>query len=59
MCAGLTEKVNEEEYVQVCDRASKLSPQPVTLLTALLHTDDDVKYFSFGFCCASNVTGEV
>ena len=42
-CAGLTSSVNEEQYLGVCEAASELSPQPITFLTALLHSEKDVR----------------
>ena len=41
--AGLPDEVNEEEYQHVCEAASKLGPQPVTFLTALLCSEEDVR----------------
>lgn len=41
-CLGFPDEVNEEEFQHVCERASSLSPQPITFVTALLESEEDV-----------------
>ncbi|XP_076463841.1 CCA tRNA nucleotidyltransferase 1, mitochondrial-like [Babylonia areolata] len=39
---GLTGQVNKEEYLRVCEASTKLNPLPITFMTALLCSEDEV-----------------
>lgn len=50
---GLTENINLEEFQRVCDAPTNQSAMPITILTGLLCSKDDVISLNFIFLTLS------
>jgi len=56
--AGFPPDLNSDEMKRVCETCSDLDPQPVTIMAALLRTEDQVFIFTSLLCvqsCSSTV----